>query len=207
MRAAPSPSCDAACTTLDRADYAASCLAEQEFRQTRLSPEWDLTRMPEDHAKPVVTAAPDAFDWRDHDAVSEVKNQASCGSCWAFSTTGNVEGQWAIKKKTLVSLSEQELVDCDHVDQGCNGGLPTDAYKAIQKLGGIETESAYPYEGRDDTCKFRKDLAKVYINGSVSLPTDEAKMAAWLAANGPISIGINANAMQVSCSLHHRNRF
>ncbi|XP_064623836.1 cathepsin F-like [Lineus longissimus] len=172
-----------------------SDLTEEEFRKNYLSPAWKADNTMKKAKTPNIVA-PDAFDWRDHNVVTEVKNQGSCGSCWAFSTTGNIEGQWALKKKNLVSLSEQELVDCDKVDQGCNGGLPSQAYKEIIRLGGLEGETDYPYKGRNDKCAMERSKVKVYINDSVTISTDEAQMATWLAANGPISIGINANAMQ-----------
>lgn len=139
---------------------------------------------------------PESFDWRDHNAVTPVKNQGSCGSCWAFSTTGNIEGQWAIKKNKLVPLSEQELVDCDKLDDGCQGGLPTDAYTAIMQIGGLEGEADYPYRGRNDKCSFDKSEVRATISGAVNISSDEQEMASWLYKNGPISIGINAFMMQ-----------
>ncbi|XP_045776735.1 uncharacterized protein LOC123875121 [Maniola jurtina] len=139
---------------------------------------------------------PESFDWRHYNAVTEVKDQGACGSCWAFSVTGNIEGQWKMQSGQLVSLSEQELVDCDKLDQGCNGGLPDNAYRAIEQLGGLEAENDYPYEGENDKCAFNKTLSRVQISGAVNISSNETDMAKWLVKNGPISIGINANAMQ-----------
>lgn len=176
-------------------------MSEQEFRKYYLSPWWDITThrpflKPASPANPNNDPIPDSFDWRDHGAVTPVKDQGQCGSCWAFSTTGNIEGQNAIKNGKLLSLSEQELVDCDKIDEGCNGGLPLQAYEALMQLGGIETESDYKYEGRDEKCIFNRSEVAVKITGGVNVTSDENEMKAWLYKYGPISIGINAFAMQ-----------
>ncbi|KAJ8941919.1 hypothetical protein NQ318_013252 [Aromia moschata] len=141
-------------------------------------------------------ALPTEFDWRDKGVVTKVKNQGSCGSCWAFSTTGNVEGQYAIKHGKLVEFSEQELVDCDKLDEGCNGGLMDNAYRSIEEIGGLESESDYPYDARDEKCHFSKAKVQVQIASALNISHNETDMAKWLVKNGPISIAINANAMQ-----------
>lgn len=175
-----------------------SDLTEDEFRMMYLNPmlsQWSLKK----EMKPAIPAsapAPDTWDWRDHGAVSPVKNQGMCGSCWAFSVTGNIEGQWFKKTGQLLSLSEQELVDCDKLDQACGGGLPSNAYEAIENLGGLETETDYSYTGHKQSCDFSTGKVAAYINSSVELPKDEKEIAAFLAENGPVSAALNAFAMQ-----------
>lgn len=174
-------------------------VSREEFRMLYLGLRPDLRSendIPLKEAKIPNIELPDTFDWRKKGAVTPVKDQGACGSCWAFSVTGNVEGQYAIKHGQLLSLSEQELVDCDNLDEGCSGGLPDNAYKAIEQLGGLELESDYPYEAENEKCHFKRNLAKVQLASAVNISSDETKMAQWLVQNGPISIGINANAMQ-----------
>lgn len=139
---------------------------------------------------------PKSFDWREKNVVSAVKNQGQCGSCWAFSVVGNIEGQHAIKYGNLEQYSEQELVDCDKKDQGCGGGYMDDAYKAIEELGGLELEEEYGYEAKNDKCRFNSSLVHVKVKGGVDLPHNETAIAQFLVQNGPISVGLNANAMQ-----------
>jgi len=153
-----------------------------------------------------VSAAPTSIDWRQLGAVTGVKNQASCGSCWAFSATGNIEGQWYKHSKQLVSLSEQQLVDCDQecvtwqgqesCDDGCNGGLMWSAYNHVIKNKGIDTEASYRYEARDGTCRFKKDSIGATISSWKFLPTDETQLAAAVATDGPVAVAINADLLQ-----------
>lgn len=103
---------------------------------------------------------PDTFDWREKGVVTSVKDQGSVGSCWAFSTVQNIEGQWAMAGNKLTSLSAEQLVDCDdtydpknlHMDCGVFGGWPYLAYQYIMKTGGLESESSYPYCSGMGTC-------------------------------------------------------
>jgi len=103
-----------------------------------------------------VNALPATVNWNTAGAVTPIKNQGQCGSCWAFSTTGSLEGcNYIFNGKNLLSFSEQQLVDCStsYGNQGCDGGLMDYAFKYVQAKG-IELEATYPYKGVDGTCKY-----------------------------------------------------
>jgi len=151
----------------------------------------------------VETSAETSVDWRTKNAVTPVKNQKQCGSCWSFSTTGALEGIYAIKRGTLVSYSEQQLVDCDYIraggtSLGCNGGDMKSAMEWIGKNNGLCTESAYPYVSGDTKTNGPCQKSCSIVSGSdisttvsVSANSDSAMMTAL--SQQPVSIAIEAD--------------
>ncbi|XP_067874330.1 pro-cathepsin H [Heterodontus francisci] len=134
---------------------------------------------------------PEFVDWRQKGKfVTPVKNQGACGSCWTFSTTGCLESVIAINSGKLLSLAEQQLVDCaqNFKNHGCAGGLPSQAFEYIKYNRGLETEQDYPYEGKDGSCRFQPSKAAALVKEVVNITEyDEAGMMDAVAKLNPVS--------------------
>ena len=135
---------------------------------------------------------PNSIDWRNHNAVTSVKNQGQCGSCWSFSATGAMEGAWAISQGTLISLSEQQLLDCSrkYGDMACNGGLMDSAFNyAIDN--GMCSEEEDPYEAELSSCMNCIPVAK--FSQCVDVTPNNQVHLKEAVANGPVSVAIEAD--------------
>ncbi|EER88858.1 ervatamin-B [Sorghum bicolor] len=137
---------------------------------------------------------PDAIDWRQLGAVTDVKNQEQCGGCWAFSAVAAIEGINAIVTGNLVSLSEQEIIDCDTQDSGCNGGQMENAFQFVIDNGGIDSEADYPFIATDGTCDANKanDEKVAAIDGFVEVASNNETALQEAVAIQPVSVAIDA---------------
>lgn len=174
-------------------------LLPEEFREVRLNGFLKKPKKLFSQDSPCISftgtnkTLPDTVDWRNK-AVTPVKDQGQCGSCWAFSSTGAMEGAWAIAKGQLVSLSEQQLMDCSRKlgNQGCEGGDMDPSFQYIIQSGGICAESEYKYKERDSNkCKNCTVVAKFSKCADVS-PNNQLALKEAV-SNGPVSVAIEAD--------------
>ncbi|KAJ1628915.1 hypothetical protein T492DRAFT_134994 [Pavlovales sp. CCMP2436] len=153
---------------------------------------------------------PESVDWTKEGAVTSVKNQGECGSCWAFASSGAIEGICAIEGQSVssegpVSLSQQELVSCDvgtlsapYADDGCDGGLPQNAFGYVQETGGICTDSEYTYvSGNGHSYPCTHCSKRLTIGGYMTVEPGNEEALMHAVAQQPIAVGIQANSMQL----------
>ncbi|EGC32858.1 hypothetical protein DICPUDRAFT_98747 [Dictyostelium purpureum] len=138
---------------------------------------------------------PSSIDWRQNGAVAYVKDQGHCGSCWAFATTGAVEGAHQIKTGNMVTFSEQHLVDCSgrYGNNGCDGGLMTSAFKYIIDNDGIATEEAYPYTATQNRCVYNTTMLGTAISGYKDVPRGSESALTAAISKQPVAVAIDAS--------------
>ncbi|CAI5456039.1 unnamed protein product [Caenorhabditis angaria] len=144
----------------------------------------------ETQGKTSSTDHPAHFDWRERNHVTPIKDQGYCGSCWAFSTVATVESLNSIKRGKLISLSEQEILDCNPKYYGCSGGTTASAMEFVREIG-LCTEEEYKYRAADsEKCLRTKNLTRISIDAYIFLPKNETFVANWIAKNGPVTFAM-----------------
>jgi len=177
-------------------------LTPEEFASNYLLPKELFKNFQVDPAKVMApaksVAVPTNFDWRDKKAVTAVYDQGQCGSCWAFSAMETIESYHFLAGKSLISLSAQQIVDCDTDCYGCNGGWTQNAFNYVEKAGGIDTLGSYPYTAETGSCNFKPNSigAKVVSWNYVTQTDDENAMLQAAYQTGPLSICVDASSWQ-----------
>jgi len=182
-----------------------SDLSKEEFASMYLMKNFTKRTLPNAPMPPKrsglrATTDPTNYDWSSAGAVTPVKDQGQCGSCWAFSATETIESYWFLSKGQLPTLSEEQIVDCDTTDGGCNGGEPMTAYQYVVSAGGIESESAYPYtagSGQSGQCAFQSGSVVATISGGQQI-SGETGIYQQLSnpQGGPVSVCVDASSWQ-----------
>ena len=143
--------------------------------------------------------APKSLDWRESGAVTKVRNQGGCGSCWAISAAGSIESAYFLKTKKLQDVSVQQMVDCskEEGDQGCNGGYMTGAFEYVEK-NGLEKEDDYKYTGKDGTCGADKTkaISDLTVKSHTKVPKADSDQLKAFLLKQPVAIGLDANIVQ-----------
>jgi len=181
-----------------------SDMSVEEFKSTILMsnrPERAESNAPVIGVEVASPNVPTSYDWRDHAAVTPVKDQGQCGSCWAFSATEAIESAWILKghaTPSTINLAPQQIVDCDTIDgvQGCNGGYTESAYDYIVQAGGQEPSVDYPYTAKNGVCKFKAADVVSKISKYSTISKTESALPTNLASIGPLSICLDAAKWQ-----------
>jgi cathepsin L len=172
-------------------------LTNDEYQRIYLGTHFDGTeRLRNARVAPPAGPLADTVNWVDKGAVTGIKNQGQCGSCWSFSTTGSTEGVHFLATGNLVSLSEQNLMDCSiaYGNEGCNGGLMDSAFRYIIANRGIDTEASYPYTAMSSSnCQYRAADSGATIANYVDVASGSEAALATAANKNPVSVAIDAS--------------